>query len=278
MLLNDAIQFTCENRDSWSTGRGATTAKINANHCLRILGNISVDEIGPRHYAVITKTLKKEGKAPSTINRVTTSLSTIIDELRRNGYKLEKPIYKRQIEPKGRLEWYTDEDMDAMLMAALTWKDNFLMFDSILFAQKTGCRQSEMLKLEVDDVDFNNKTITFRDVKTAHATGKQDHIIKLHSDLEDTLERRIKASIDGYVFEWHNKDQLLREFRKVQTLAGVDTRMCWHHIRHTTATKLVSLDVPLKVIMGVLNHSSIDTTLRYAHAMDTSIAKAIDLL
>ena len=90
--------------------------------------------------------------------------------------------------------------------------------------------------------------------------------------------RRISNRIGDKVFEWRDKDQLLRTFRKVQEDAGVSTKMCWHHIRHTTATTLVSKNVPIRVIMAVLNHSNINTTLRYAHAADKSIVNAIDLL
>ena len=274
MLLKDAIEFTFENRESWATGKGSATARINTNHCLTILGNIPVEEIESKHYAKITKALKAKGRKPGTINRVLAALSTVINELRQHGYKLDEPVYKRQRESKGRLEFYTHEDIDQLLTAALALKDNYLMFDSILFASKTGCRQGEMLKLTVDDIDLENKKITFRDVKTSG-----DHIIHMHSDLEDTLERRIaSAGCEGMVFPWENKDQLLRQFRAIQTLAGVDTKMNWHHIRHTTATWLVEKDVPLKVIMGVLNHSNINTTLRYAHAMDKSVQSAIELL
>jgi integrase len=274
MLLSEAIAFTFENREAWATGKGAITARINSNHCLAILGDIPVEEIESKHYAKITKALKEKGRKPGTINRVLAALSAIINELRQHGYKLDEPVHKRQREPKGRLEFYSHEDIDKLLEAALTLRDNYLMFDSIMFASKTGCRQGEMLKLTIDDIDLETNQITFRDVKTSG-----DHIIPMHTDLEEVMERRLECvSCDGLIFPWDNKDTLLRTFRKVQALAGVDQSMNWHHIIHTTATWLVEKDVPLKVIMSVLNHSNINTTLRYAHAMDKSVKSAIELL
>jgi integrase len=273
MLLSEAINFTFINRHSWAEGKGASTCRINSNHCLRILGDIAVEEIQSKHFALISTQLRKEGKKPGTINRVTAALSTIINELRQHGYKLDEPVYKRQREPKGRLEFYTEQDMDKLLMASLQLADDHLMFDTILFAQKTGCRQGEMLKLTAADINLELNEIIFRDTKAG-----RDHVIPVHSDLMDTLERRLSHRVGDKVFEWRDKDQLLRAFRKLQESAGVSTNMCWHHIRHTTATTLVSKNVPIRVIMAVLNHSNINTTLRYAHAADKSVAAAIDML
>lgn len=260
------------------TGSGASTARTNCGHCLRILGDIPVDTIETKHFAQLSRQLIKEKKAKATINRITAALSTVINELRQNGFKLDEPVYKRQTEPKGRLEFFTQDDLDKLLLHALRWDDHYLMFDSLMFASKTGCRQGEMLKLEAKDIDFENKKITFRDVKSGKATGNPDHTIHMHPDLEEVLERRVANRIGNKVFEWRDKDQLLRQFKQLLKAAGVSDHMTWHHIRHTVATQLVSKAVPLKVIMGVLNHSNINTTLRYAKAMDNSVAEAIDLL
>jgi len=278
MLLSDAIAFTFEHRESWKSGSGRKTAGVNSRHALRILGDIPVEDIETKHFSLLTRTLLDEGKSKATVNRVTSALSTVITELRENGVKLDAPVYKHQREPKGRLEFYTQEQLDQILEAAFMCRDHYLMFDSVMFAVKTGCRQGEMLGLEAKDVDFEAKTITFRDVKTAESTGVKDHVIHLHPDLEEVLERRLELRTGTRLFEWRDRQQLLRAFRQVLKAAGVDPKMTWHHLRHTVATQLVAKKVPLKVIMGVLNHSSIDTTLRYAKAMDSSIAEAIDLL
>jgi integrase len=277
MNLLEAIEFTREHRDAWREGRGAATARINSNHCVRILGaDLPIDEVASKHFAQLTTQLKKEGKAPATINRITAALSTVITELRQHGFKLDEVAYKRQVEPKGRPGFYTEDEIQKMLSAASKWPDHMLMHDSLLFAIKTGCRQRELLTLTIHDVDFDNQLITFRDVKTAHSTGINDHSIKMHDDLIPALARRFDALIGKELFAWRDKDQLLRRLRTLQREAGITEDRCWHSLRHTTATWLLERDVPIRAVMGVLNHSNINTTLRYAKYTDRAVAAAID--
>jgi integrase len=276
MNLAEAVEFTKQHRDSWNTGKGAKTAAINANHCIRILGgDVEVEGIRTQHFTQLARQLKKEGKAAGTINRITAALSTILSELKDNGYDLPDVHYKRQREPKApRPGFFTEEEMDKLLEVAKGWKDNMLMHDALLVSVKTGCRQGELLKLKDNCVDFDNSTLTFVDTKSG-----TDHVIHMHKDVVDVMERRMHFQIDPFLFPFPNKDNLLREFKKLKAEAGLpqDDRV-WHSIRHTTGTWLVERNVPLRAVMGVLNHSRVETTLRYAKASDRSIANAIDLL
>lgn len=272
MNLTDAIAFTKQNRDSWRLGKGAQTAAINAAHVERILGgSLSVYEIETKHFTQLTQQLKAEGKKAATINRITTALSTVLGELRQHGYKLEAVAYKRQKESKGRPEFYTEEEVEQLLKAAKQEKDYMLLHDSILFAIKTGCRQGELLKLTFDDIDLDEHKVVFRDVKT-----EGDHIIHLHPDLIEVVERRKNYAISTEVFQWRDKDQLLRALRALQKKCGIQKEKCWHTFRHTTATWLLERNVPIRAVMGVLGHSSVSTTLRYGKYTDRSIAAAIE--
>ena len=271
MRLEDALTFCFEHRDSWREGKGWRTARINANHVLRILGpNQDVYDLETYHYTKLSAQLKDEGKAGCTINRITAVLSTMLSELRQHGYRVPTIEYKRQKEPKGRPGFYSREQMDRLLAGAWRFPDHQLLHDSILFSLKTGCRQGEMMKMAIGDIDFENRLIIFRDVKT-----DGDHVIHMHEDLVEPLKRRLEYVIDHRIFPWRDKDQLLRHLRNLQSMVGVPTDMCWHHIRHTAATWMLEKEVPIRAVMGVLNHSSISTTLRYAKYTDKAVAEAI---
>ena len=279
MNLSDAIDFTFLNRRAWRSGNGAPTARINSNHCIRILGaDLSVYYIETKHFAQLSRQLEQEGKSAATINRVCAALSTVLKELQMNGYKLDPPKFKRQVESKGRVTFFTDQEVDLMLKAAANLNDYLLLHDSILFSLKTGCRQSELLKLRRQDIDFERMEVTFRDVKTSESTGVRDHVLPLNKELVPILERRLTYGIDAAVFPWSCKDQLLRAFKRVRDQCGIDPSKIWHTIRHTTATVLCEKGVPLRTVMGVLNHSNVATTLRYAKASDKALMSAIDLL
>ena len=54
--------------------------------------------------------------------------------------------------------------------------------------------------------------------------------------------------------------------------------MGWHVLRHTFASHLAMRGKPLKVIQELLGHSSIDTTMIYAHLMPEVARDAVKSL
>lgn len=43
------------------------------------------------------------------------------------------------------------------------------------------------------------------------------------------------------------------------------TGAAWHLLRHTFASRLVQAGVPLRTVAGWMGHTTIQTTMRYAH-------------
>lgn len=274
MFLKDAYDIAFESRDSWREGGGASVARINANHVMRILGlYLDVSEVDTPHFKQLTEACRKEGKAPATINRITSSLSTLLTELRQLGHKLDDIKFKRQKETRGRPHYYKEDEIEKLLEVAKGFEDHMLLHDTILFAYKTGCRRGELAKLTWDNVDFEDHMIEFLDTKTG-----RDHYLKMHEDLVTVLKRREEQALDERVFGWDYDGQILTEFKKCLALAGVQEDRVFHTIRHTTATVLCKKGVPLRTVMGVMNHTNVNTTLRYAKPTDDAVAAAIDLL
>ena len=52
----------------------------------------------------------------------------------------------------------------------------------------------------------------------------------------------------------------------------------FHDLRHTGATRMVSAGVPITVVKQILNHASIQTTMRYAHTMREQEIPAVEAL
>ena len=273
MKLSEAINFAFEHRDAWINGSGAGTARINCNHALRIVGDIDVFSIETMHFTQLSHTLLQEGKAKGTVNRITAALSTVLKELQLNGYKVDVPKYKRQKESQGRREYYTEMEMLRILEESAKEPDYMLLHDSIMFAYKTGSRQGEMLKLTTSNVDLATNQFVFLDTKNG-----DDHFLPIHKDLIPVITRRCHYACDERLFPWRGKDQLLDKFKAVRDRLGISDAKVWHTIRHTVGTELVTKGAPLRVIMGILNHKNVNTTLRYAKAADTAQKEAIDLL
>ena len=99
-------------------------------------------------------------------------------------------------------------------------------------------------------------------------------------DMYEVLFKRKKNT--GYVFldkknrpfESHGLERELREVRYKVGLRPIG----WHTLRHSFASHLAMRGVPLHVVQALLGHSSITTTMRYAHVAPTILQSAIDLL
>jgi integrase len=126
----------------------------------------------------------------------------------------------------------------------------------------------------VSDVDLANHQVTFRDTKNG-----TDHSISITPDVVEMLGCRVEdRHPDTPIFDYVNRDQLLRQFKKVRDACGISQEKLFHTIRHTTGTLLAEAGVPIRTIMGILNHQNINTTLRYAKATDKSKEEALALL
>ena len=65
-------------------------------------------------------------------------------------------------------------------------------------------------------------------------------------------------------------------WRKMKEHMGItDPEFTWHALRHTSATRLVSLAKDIRVIQVFMGHSRIETTLRYAHVSAKNISACV---
>jgi integrase len=279
MKLAAAIEHTFATRPSWRDGKGRQTAAINAEHVLRILGSdydcskATATDLIMLQRALMQEVTPRGPRSAAGINRILAAATVILREVHYLGELDHVPSVRQLKEPKGRLEYYTREEIENMLETA--WNMGlFELRDTILFCYKTGCRQGEALALCVSDVDLANHQVTFRDTKNG-----TDHSISITPDVVEMLGCRVEdRHPDTPIFDYVNRDQLLRQFKKVRDACGISQEKLFHTIRHTTGTLLAEAGVPIRTIMGILNHQNINTTLRYAKATDKSKEEALALL
>jgi integrase len=82
------------------------------------------------------------------------------------------------------------------------------------------------------------------------------------------------AVIDGEVVKTHRTD-LKRPWHLVRRLAGLDG-VHIHDLRHSHAAVAVASNVSLRLIGGLLGHSSEKTSARYAHLSDDPLRDAAE--
>ena len=160
------------------------------------------------------------------------------------------------------------------------------------FALSLGLRRGEVLGLQWSDIDFERKEIRIvRSLQrekgklalSAPKTVAGKRILPLPSTLAQVLEEHRQMQIEervelgdaweehGFVFSSHTGTameprNLVRHFKEVLKLAGLPETMRFHDLRHSCATLLIAQGVNPRVVMEVLGHTKISTTMEiYAH-------------
>jgi integrase len=272
MKLTKAIAFTARVRRAWSPeAKGSRTAHKNAEHCLRILGDVEVASITAFRVVELQDALMEEGYKNGTINRITSALSAILSTLVRHKELTEVPYIENLPEPKGRPDYYTTEEVERLLDSCRFLKDGRLVWDAIQFGRLTGARQGEQLGLIWSDVFLDRTELVFRDTKNKG----EDRWLPITGDLLTLIERMFHERLsDDEVFPI-KPGALLRRLKSAQKICGVSPKKVWHTLRHTTGTEMFAKGAELPVVMEVLGHSNAKTTMRYSHATSDGVKKAL---
>jgi integrase len=164
----------------------------------------------------------------------------------------------------------------------------------IAFAILTGCRQGECIKLAWGDIDWGARAITIRGKGGKIGTiplppAVRDLLWELRceliaelgvAELPDTLpvfSYRAARTRDGreqgarYPLTASGVKTMWRRLAKRAGLTGYR----WHDHRHTAGTRVLRACGNLKIVKELLRHSSIETTLRYAHVLQDDVAAAM---
>ncbi len=158
--------------------------------------------------------------------------------------------------------------------------------EMILTGLRTGMRQGEIAGLQWSCIDWQNRMLTVR-YSRCPRTGElrspksnRERHIPMDVDVYEMLFKRRKAT--GYVFTDESGEplpthNLIRKLREVRYKAGLRT-LGWHMLRHTFASHLAMLGVPMNTVQKLLGHSTIGMTMRYSHVAPSTLRAAIDML
>jgi site-specific recombinase XerD len=146
---------------------------------------------------------------------------------------------------------------------------------------KSGIRESELAALNLEDVDFLHNELTVREGK-----GKKERKIPLMPELKRALGRYIadrdrQANIidEETLFLARNGTSLnpssIRKLvKKYYAKAGV-RKSGVHTLRHTFSSHNVNNGMSIADLQKVLGHKKKETTLKYIHAVNTSLRETM---
>ena len=222
--------------------------------------HITTDDL--RQYLDLYQRRNNAGKV--TIDNIRRVLSSFFSWLEDEDYILKSPVRRIHKVKTGTTvkETYSDESLEIMRDHAENIRD-LAMIDLLA---STGMRVGEMVKLNREDIDFENREcIVF---------GKGDKERKVYFDA------RAKIHLQNYLRSRTDEDPalfvtLLKPYNRLN-ISGVEIRLRElgrklnipkvhpHKFRRTLATMAIDKGMPIEQVQQLLGHQSVDTTLQYA--------------
>jgi integrase len=214
----------------------------------------------------------------ATINHYLSTISICLKTAEDWGLITGIPRIKRlKVEPN-RFDFLTEKEAEKILAHS-----EGQIKEMIFFALKTGVRFGELIALDWNDINFQDKLITIRRsiVREVMGSTKSNRIryIPLLPSVAEMLRKKNKKS--GFVFT--RKGEAFKQYYCCKKLyqackkAGL-RKIGWHKLRHTFASHLAQNGVAIQVIKELLGHSDITTTMRYAHLSPSTLKIAMDVL
>ena len=217
--------------------------------------------------------LQKEGRASSTVSRTLASLRSYYLFMMQNGVvksnptsNLEAPHVEKKI-PK----ILSGEEVELLLEQPKNCDNKGIRDKAMLeLLYATGIRVSELINLDVSDV---NVPMSFVRCKG----GKKERIIPMGHQAKDALENYIN-NVRKYMVKDENETALFvncsgarlsrqgfwKLIKYYQHIAGIETDITPHTLRHSFAAHLLENGADLHSIQEMMGHADISSTQVYS--------------
>lgn len=229
--------------------------------------HIVTDDI--RTYLTEYQARKQSSKV--TIDNIRRILSSFFSWLEDEDYILKSPVRRIHKVKTGTniKETYTDEALELMRDNCTELRD-LAMIDMLA---STGMRVGEMVLLNREDIDFNERECV------VFGKGDKERIVY--------FDARTKIHLLNYLNSRNDDDPALfvslqKPYNRLQ-ISGVEVRLRQygkrlglnkvhpHKFRRTLATMAIDKGMPIEQLQQLLGHRRIDTTLQYAMVKQSNV-------
>lgn len=229
--------------------------------------NISTDDI--RDYLDNFSATSSASKV--SLDNIRRVLSSFFSWLEEEDYIRKNPVKRiHKIKTvKTIKQAYTDENIENLKDSCNSLRDKVI----IELLASTGMRVGELVSLNKDSIDFENKQCVVL------GKGGKQRIVYFDSKTKIHLNNYLASRIDDndVLFVSHFKP-----FNRLQ-ISGVEimlrklglkaniSKVHPHRFRRTLATKAIDKGMPVEQVQILLGHTKIDTTMHYAIVDQTNV-------
>ena len=219
----------------------------------------------------LTEYQKKRNSSKVTIDNIRRILSSFFSWLEDEDYILKSPVRRIHKVKTGTniKETYSDEALELMRDSCTEIRD-LAMIDMLA---STGMRIGEMVLLNRDDIDFNEREcIVF-------GKGDKERIVYFDARTKIHLQNYLYSRKDDnpalfvslqYPYDRMNIGGIEVRLRQLGKRLGIN-KVHPHKFRRTLATMAIDKGMPIEQLQQLLGHRRIDTTLQYAMVKQSNV-------
>jgi integrase len=267
------LPFAKNAKRSWRTDE--TLLRL---HILKRLGRLSLDEITTQQIADLLKRLQDAGYSSGTTNRVLILLRYIFNLAQRwraPGVN-ENPTKGLKTAADVCRERFLTFEEAQRLLTALDGDENQVAARAIKLLLFSGARRNEITHAKWEFINWDQATLLVPLAKS----GKS-RLVRLNSSALEVLRSMPKMESNPYVFPspltGRPSKSLHFPWDRIRKKCGL-SEVRIHDLRHSFASFLVNEGVSLYIVQGLLGHTQVRATQRYAHLADETLAGAAELV
>lgn len=199
-----------------------------------------------------------------TIDNVRRILSSFFAWLEDEDYIIKSPVRRiHKVKATQTVkETYTDEELEEMRDACAEIRD-LAMVD---FLSSTGVRVGELVKLDIVDVNFQERSCVVLGKGAKEREVYFDARTKIHLQNYINSREDDNPALFASLLKPYNRLNIsgveirLRELGKTTNIKRVHP----HKFRRSMATRAIDKGMPIEQVQVLLGHRKVDTTLQYA--------------
>ena len=253
-------------------------------------GKIGIEKLSKSHLDAFIESRKIEGVQGQTIAGDLSLLSSVLrycyntkhldvdPDLADKARKSLKTSHKLRIKSREVECVPTQSEIDSIIAVfALKKRQVIDMPQVIRFGLYTSMRQSEICRIRIEDLNYDNKTVIIRDRKHPDEKMGNDETVPLLPSAWEIVEKFVGGRTSGFVFPYNPKS-VCTAFTRARTEAGVSRPVRFHDLRHKAITDFfgIGLNVPQVALMS--GHRDWQTLKRYTHVKAADVHTAYNSL
>ena len=244
-----------------------STIQIVLNTIQKHVKHITTDDL--RKYLTDYQNVHKSSRV--TIDNIRRILSSFFSWLEDEDYIVKSPVRRiHKVKSATTIkETYSDESLELMRDNCNSLRDLAL----IDILASTGMRVGELVLLNIDDINFNERECV------VFGKGDKERIVY--------FDARTKIHLQNYIDSRSDENKALfvsmRKPYNRLTIGAIETivrnigkqleipKAHPHKFRRTLATKAIDKGMPIEQLQKLLGHQKIDTTLQYAMLKQSNV-------